>query len=209
MSYKILGIEIERKTDILAFAAFVISLGGLTAQVINFVKGSDVQLKTPSQILISSKPKKQGHYTLMSAKLAYFNNGSPGYNDVTKSEDIYFTIGHQNIHLTAQNYIATEDKEGKLITTKISDADPVQIKSGDLVVHETHFYPWPSKTKDKSKNFIQYSEFIRLLKKQPELIINFKIKTYKNKKFNFSCKLITQDFIIPLEQKGWSAPVCQ
>ncbi len=211
MSYRIFGIDIERKTDILAFAAFVISIGGLITQTVNLVKGPDVKLEAPKQVLLTSQLYPDGkHYIRIAAKLIYLNKGSPGYDDITKSEEAYFSVNNRRIKLSGQEYIASGVENKQLVVQKKSDADPVQIKSGSVVVHETYFAPWPSKGSDVSSNFIEFSEFVNCLRKQPELNIEFVVKTFNCGTINkVNCRLLTKHFVQHLESKKWSAPVCQ
>jgi hypothetical protein len=49
---KFLGIEIERKTDVLAMAAFLISTGSIIGQVALLLRGADVILDGPRQIVL-------------------------------------------------------------------------------------------------------------------------------------------------------------
>lgn len=210
MNFKIFGIVIERKTDILAFTAFIISIGSLLMQTVNLVKGPDVNVEVPRQILLRSQAYPDGNnYVRLAAQLIYLNKGSPGYDDITRSEAVSFKIADKEFKLTAQNYIDSKVKNKQLIITKKSDANPVQIKSGSVVVHETDFAPWPSEEPYPSSNFLKFSDLIKSLKKQPELNIVFKLETFSGPINKVHCKLLTKEFIQHLETKGWSAPVCR
>ncbi|WDP90481.1 MAG: hypothetical protein HUN04_12580 [Desulfobacter sp.] len=206
----VLGILVERKTDILAFTAFLISIGSLILQTVNLIKGPDVRLEPPKQVLlVSEKYPDKKNYLRISAKLIYLNQGSPGYDDITKSEQAFFMLGGKRIELTGQEYVESGFVDNRFKVKKISDADPVQIKSGGVVVHETYFVPWPSKTGAPSSNFIEFSEFLKELRQQPELRITFIAKTFSGTLNKATCKLSTKEFIHHLETKHWSAPTCK
>jgi len=209
MTIKILGIQIERKTDILAFAAFVISIGGLVSQAINLVKGPDILVENPRQILFKFHKYPDGEeYLRISANMIYLNKGSPGYDDITKSEEARITIGNRVIILVGQEYIDSSDENGEFIVTKLSDADPVQIKSGSVVTHETYFSPWPNDTKNSSMNYIKLSEFILLLEDNDFVFVKIVASTYDGKVVETTCQLKTSQFLQHIKSKKWSAPVC-
>jgi|GEM_PF-6941364 len=55
-SLKVFGIlEIGRKTDILAFAAFFLSISSLVYQTVGFIRGPDVALIGPRQVIFYIK----------------------------------------------------------------------------------------------------------------------------------------------------------
>ena len=207
---KILGIEIERKTDILAFAAFIISISNLILQFFNLVKGPNLTLESPQQVLIQSYSYSANgkKYIRIAAIMNYFNQGSPGYHDIIKSEEAYIKFPNQNkeIKLNAQKYIHSKEKKGELVIETISNAIPVQIKSGDIVSHETLFVPWTNN--ETNKNFIEYSDFLNLLVSNKEINVRFISSNLKNQKKEVQCKLHTKIFLESLKQKTWSAPVC-
>jgi hypothetical protein len=49
---KFLGIEIERKTDILAMAAFLISIGSIIGQLALLIRGAEIVLDGPRQVVL-------------------------------------------------------------------------------------------------------------------------------------------------------------
>lgn len=209
MNLKIFGIEVERKTDILAFAAFVISIGSLVAQTINLIKGPEFIFEKPRQVLITSHLYPDGHaYTRISSKLVYLNKGSPGYDDITKTEEATIYVGEKKIRLVGQEYVDTSVKGKDVIITKISDADPVQVKSGGVVVHETYFAPWPEKEGELTSNFVEFNKFVSWLKGRETIRVEFKTETFEGGVKTQTCRLVTKEFLNHLEEKGWSAPVC-
>lgn len=209
MSIKFLGIEVERKTDILALAAFIISIGSIVAQTINLVKGPEVVLENPKQILFKSEAYPDGiEYLRISANLVYLNTGSPGYDDITKNEEAYIKVGGKTFMLVAQEYVDSTYDNGEFKVKKLSDADPVQVKSGSVISHETYFAPWPSGAKDESKNYVSFSSFLELLEKYDYVFVNIKSGTYEGAKLEAECKLKVSQFLHHLESKKWSAPVC-
>ena len=93
MNLHIFGIEIERKTDILAAAAFVLAILGVLWQVWAFAQGAKVNIFPTDQLLIMNSEvlKKNfprgGPYVLFSATMSYVNQGQAGYNATIKIND--------------------------------------------------------------------------------------------------------------------------
>ena len=213
MSFKFLGIEVERKTDVLAFAAFFISIGSLVTQGANLIQGPDVSLELPRQVLIHGDAYADGFtYTRISTKLVYLNTGSPGYDDVTRLEKASLSFGDRKITLIAQDYIESsvdENDKNKLIIDKKSDADPVQIRSGSVVIHDSYFAPWPDREGEIDGNYLVFSDFISIIEKLDEIKIEFTTTTFSGDVVAQSCNLIVSEFVQHLKDKGWSAPTCK
>ena len=209
MHFKILGIEIERKTDILALAAFIISIGSLLSQVVLLLRGADITLYKPEQILIKSHEYPDGKsYMRLSATMTYRNSGSPGYNDTIRKEKVFFTINEKKYELNWDDYIDSTAKEKEIIITKKTDAVPTQVDAGSVVVHETYFAPWPAEGDDPSANYIEWNDFIEKISSQKSLLFKFHFESFDGKKEEVSCKVVVSEFIKHLKQKGWSAPTC-
>jgi len=208
-SCKIFGIEIERKTDILAFAAFIISVSSLVAQGVNLVRGPEILLEPPKQVLLRGESyPDQRVYTRIAATLVYLNKGSPGYDDIVREETAIIEVGDTRFTLHGQDYVSTGVREGGFYLDKKSDADPVQIASGSVVTHENYFAPWPEKGATPSQNYIEFTRFLALLAKETEVNITFISKTFGGTVNEQQCTLRVKEFSEHLKRKGWSAPVC-
>lgn len=210
---RILGIEIERRTDILAFTAFTISIGNLILQGFNLIKGPKLVLDPPKQILISKETYGNEKYIIISARMSYFNRGSPNHHDVIKLEEAYinFPVQKKTIKLNAQKYIHSERENDKLEIENISDAMPFQVESGNVKSHETLFVPRTSNTSNKlnvNENFLKYSELLNLLKQNKEINIRLISRNLRNKEKEVTCNLITKNYLENLKRKKWAAPSC-
>ena len=207
---KIFGIEIERKTDILAAAAFLMSLLGIAGQVALFLRGPDIQLFTPDQILLFGIENPDGKiYTRVSSKMVYRNAGSPGYHDTIKKEYVTFKIGDIEYKLLWDEFIDSyPDKENKkkLIPERKSEAVPVQVNAGMVQTHETLFAPWVLKEKEGMKSFLEWDDFKKLIAKQKKVYFRFTFETFSGKVDYVSCHVVVKEFLSNLD-KGWSAPV--
>ena len=207
---KFLWIEIENKTDILAAAAFLMSIIGLVSQVAMFLRGPNVKLYTPEQVLITEQLHPDGIvYARIAAVMIYRNSGSPGYHDTLKREFVTFKLGDQKYRLVWDEFIdSTFDREdpNKLVINRRGEALPVQVNAGIVVSHETYFAPWVLRGEQNIKSFIEWPDFKARLAKQDELHFTFSFETYGGKTDSVECFVKVPEFIDRLD-RGWSAPV--
>ena len=156
---KFFGIlEIENKTDILAFAAFLMSMLSILYTVNSFVSGSDVVLFAPSAIIVisvnyekvnqndsQSEPDNIDRYIAMIARFSYSNRGAVDYSSMITNEKINFEIGDKNIEQDWHAFVATKIQSGFFdlsadIEPVFRDfASPFVLKGGSTRSHETFF----------------------------------------------------------------------
>ena len=146
MEIRIFGLhilDIERKTDILAFAAFIISLGGVIYQVTDFFRGAKVTLIPPEQLLIRTmKYDNENRYIVFSLPIAYVNSGGTGHNAVIKKELISVKLAGQDYSHSWQLFINTWSEGKKLVFDKQKKgANAFVLNAGSAVAHETEYAP--------------------------------------------------------------------
>jgi hypothetical protein len=219
MSFKVFGVEIERKTDILAFAAFIISIGSLLSQFINLIRGPEIILDGPNIVtLYSGYGSDEKEYLRLSTGLIYLNMGSPGYHDFIKSEEALLSTDTDKIKLTAKYYIKTKSDLKKMFLEVKGDAVPVAVKSGTTLYHETEFGPFPSKANNRNVDFVVIDSFIDKLKQSSKLTVKFIIKTYSGQSITKECLLDPNLVALNLTDKkktindkkiGWASVLCE
>jgi hypothetical protein len=95
---RFLGIEVERKTDILALAAFFLSIAGVISQIsvftIFFLRGAVINVFPPEQVLIRAETLESGgpRYVRIGARMAYTNSGAPGYSAILRGERVTISV---------------------------------------------------------------------------------------------------------------------
>ncbi len=227
MTIKFFGIEIERRTDILALAAFIISISGLLYQITVFVQGPRVHLIPPEQITLTTYSYGNNgnkHITLI-ANMTYVNSGQEGHNAVIQKEKVSFEIGNQTYEFVWQ-YFVDITSEGKRLDRKvIKSAQPFSLNAGSAESHETHFFPRSTPHSDKTQgisdnNFLPLDAFIQgfeslLLpgqpKKQEKLTLRFTAETLNDKRQEVACVVyLSREDLWRLQdiEKGWIAPSC-
>lgn len=216
MKFKICGIEIDKKADILSFAAFLLALAGILYQVYGFFQGPHVILFPPEQIAISAfkiAPANK-EFVRFIVPMSYVNKAQPGYNAVIKKELITFTIGGKSyVHKWQEFGSSTSDEKGKFVFKKKSDAQPTTINAGSSESHETFFAPFSIREKalqqgeDKYKNYLQWQAFLKELSNSKKIQVDVVAEVYKKGDLELRCELDVNDKMIEfLEKKKWTAP---
>jgi len=208
---KILGIEIERRTDVLAMAAFLISAGSLIGQLAQIMRGPEVKLDGPRQIALMFKSSADNRrYLNAITNHHYINKGAPGHDDIIKSESLTITIGTRVIKLVGAYSLTLDDQGSKLV---ISDKDlwkPDKVEAGNFISRETLYKPRTnSNTANRRRSFIDKQELIDLLRKNKTIDITLKVETYAGPELVSTCRILSSDVLTSFETKDWSSPVCQ
>jgi hypothetical protein len=215
MRIPICGIEIDKKTDILSLAAFLLALAGILYQVYGFFQGPQVILFPPEQIAISPfKIVPTGkEYVRFVVPMSYVNKAQPGYNAVVKKELITFTLGDQSYVHKWQEFGSSTSDNGNFAFVKKSDAQPITINSGSSESHETFFAPFSlratalQKGEDKYKNYLQWQTFLAELSKNKKIRITVVAEIYSKADLKLKCELDFNDPMIEfLVKKKWTAP---
>ena len=220
---KLFGIEIDRKTDILAFAAFVISITQLIYSLYGFMSGPRVRLYPSEQILMKVvEYPRAGRYLMLNTRMAYVNTGQPGNNTAIGKETISFRIlgndgewrryEHQWQRFESFDLVGTS-----LRSIKSEPAIPVPINAGSAVSHETSFAPRSVPGKegaDKWKNFLPWEDFIAALNRMEshgirrlEFTVTAEILGKKPISTTYEVDL-DRNLIDRLTRETWASPAC-
>jgi hypothetical protein len=214
MSIRFLGIEVDRKTDILALAAFLMALAGILYQFVGYLEGPDVKLFPPEQVLIFTKKMVSDEYVVFAAPMAYVNKGQPGYNAAIKSESIRYKLGGKTYEQKWQEFVYTGSTDNELEVTKQSDAHPLAINAGSTLSHETRFSPRSIRIKgnqdqDLNKNYMRWEDFLKEIATIKELELELCAEVYDESPVKVKCKIyISQNFVDHLQKYKWHAPTC-
>lgn len=212
MKFKFLGIEIERKTDVLAFAAFVISLGGLITQMVNLFKGSEIIVENLEQVSFYMKEYSAGDsYLNLISEMTYYNSGSPGYSDVVRSELITVNFGADYIQLKGFAHVHSQENEQdpSLLDVKNPSFDiAAQVKARDAESHETRFVPFNHLGVESSGSFIKQDALLSKLEQVDEIKVLVETTFFSGKATTAECRIDSQQIIDHFNDKGWSAAEC-
>ena len=207
---KILGIEIEKKTDILAMAAFLISVGSIIGQIALLLRGAEVALDGPRQVILffESTLGPRRFLNAISTQI-YVNNGSPNYDDILKSETLSITAAGKTIQLESQDAVDSTRDSNRLKFRSRQAWKPAKIKAGDFISNETLFVPYPSiKDQSRDADFIDKANFDQLLSTSREVQVVLIAKTYGGQELTSTCFLNVPDIRLGMSEKGWASLKC-
>jgi hypothetical protein len=139
-------LQIERKADLLAVAAFLLSISTLGWQIFNYFRGAEISL-FPSDTITFLRFDQAGgyikddHFVRFIASMTYINDASPDYPDVVLREGISLDLA--GCTLTQQWYeFGNSDispHSDELLFTKRQPARPFTLRGGNAQSHETLF----------------------------------------------------------------------
>ena len=207
---KLLGIEIERRTDVLAMAAFLISAGSLLSQAAVMIRGPEARLDGPKQIVLFLDEGTNGQEELAAiSNQFYINKGTPGYDDILKSEKLILSFRGRQVELKASNSVVPSSEGSKLVIGERTPWRPNKIPAGDVMTRETLYLPFPSSlSKDRAHNFISREELMKLLQRSSMVTVSLQAETYAGSKLISTCELHSSDIMAGIKAKGWSSLVC-
>lgn len=157
----LLGLRVERKTDILAFAAFLIALLGTCLQIADWAKGPRISFHGPDRVVLFTYLQQNGlQIVRVAAPMSYTNSATSQYSGTLRSERVNMTIG---AHSTTQAWFSF----GRLATRGVSfepeisaDASPQTIPGGGAISHTTFFTALPitcTTAKPKCERYANFS----------------------------------------------------
>ena len=220
----IFDLLIERKTDILAFVAFLLAVGSVITQSYFFVQGSMVSLIPPNQVLLNFVPTRDPnddrHFLRIAARMAYVNSGQKGSSSVIEREWVSFTLNQRtyNQHAHSETKISDFDYDNELEFDFVEVVGPQPIEGGSSFSREVYFAPYPTRlqTATNSKrafdeaNFLYYEDVISDFIEAREMQFAFYFKVLGKKRPRFAqCKVYLDEASLKhLVQYGWSSPIC-
>ena len=216
MTIRLFGLEIERKTEIIALAAFLLASSSVIYQIYNLFRGADIRVFPPNQIFINSEfYPNSGSYVRFGARLAYVNKAQMGYNDIINKEAIIFSLGGKTYEQVWQTFESFDLKESKLKRNYLSDAHPVSVSAGSSESHETYFAPRSvrclrnNENCNKWKNYLKWDDFISEIEKVKDLTFTFNSETYDGSNLEVECTIDVDEALIDrLNKSKWAAPSC-
>lgn len=167
------GIEIERKTDILAFTAFLLSLGGISYQIVTFIRGPDVTLAKPQQVVVYMYPMRDSktEYLTLISPVAYVNRGHSQNNALVMKESVSFVLKGEQKNYVWHQFVSVSTSsesgvEGMKTNSKIEIretqlAAPFVVPGSGAVSHYTWFAARYDGEYLKKKDFLQTFEKVR------------------------------------------------
>ncbi len=219
--WNFLGLQVARKTEIIALAAFTLSISTLLWQLINYSLGAVVRLFPTDQIVITATDKLGRNYSgqdnllALIATMAYVNDGDTGHNAVIRREYIDFSLGDRHIQHRWYEFGSSDVKDGKLTFERKSEAHPFAANAGSAIGHETLFTAWEidceqmAKGCDPGGNFVKWDDFLKTIKTTNQLTFSTSADVYPSKRVTAACVVRLRDWEIKvIESEQWLSAAC-
>lgn len=203
---KLLGLSIERKTNLVALAAFVLSLGAILAQLPALLRGPQLKLLPVRQVIFDIRKKDDTPpYIVLVARLNYINTGATGYDDIVLDERATILVGGRKYEQTWLNFLKLpSDTQVKM--KPLRDAAPFKVAAGDTVDHHTEFFP---RSSQKGQNYLIWSDFSSALTRGDIVSVEIQFKSAKGKQSRTTCRLgASSDILHFLNEKEQTAQEC-
>lgn len=211
---RFLGIEVERKTDILAAAAFIISITSLIYQIVGMLRGPDIVQFPPEQLLFFAEKNDNSLHT--ATDMSYANKGREGANGVLKRVKMEFALGGKSYSFNWQDFEQFGNDGSQLTRSQSREpATPVVIKGGEVVTKEIHFASRTMLAKDRPQsadiysNFLKWDMFVAELGKVKELNVTIisEFVGAKNQRVELFIR-VTPSLMEALSKDKWDSPSC-
>jgi hypothetical protein len=205
--------EVERKINLLALAAFVISLAGIAGHIQAFIKGADLCLFPPERVMLVTLPNPTcTKFLHVAACMAYVNRGAKGYHEIVRREGVSFSLGEQQYHQYWQYFVEVHSLDGNRVLKSKSSAMPIRVDPIQPTGHITLFAPGSDvagKTVN-TRNFLPVQEFSMALAEEKQITFEFWAETLSGKRHSVRCQVIARDLREEWAvSEGFAAPICQ
>jgi hypothetical protein len=217
----IFGLQIGRKTEIIALIAFVLSVSGLLLQILSNWRGAVVNLFPTDQLVITSTDKLGRNYAgkenmlAVMATMSYVNSGNVGHNAIIRRESITLSLADREVEHRWYEFGSSDVKNGVLVFDRKSEAHPIPVNAASAESHETLFTAWEIDCEnatapcDIGKNFMNWADFLGAIKAKKQISVTISANVYQSNRASASCVVRLRDWEIQaLEAQQWLAPAC-
>jgi hypothetical protein len=220
-SWSVLGLKVARKTEIIALAAFMISISGVLWQLLNYARGPVIGLFPSDQVTMTAANKLGRNYAgqdnlfALIATMAYVNEGDTGKNGVIRREYIAFDLGDRHIEHRWYEFGTSDVQDGSISFKRSGEASPLPLTAGSAISHETLFAAWENDCEkmpagcDVGGNFVKWDDFLKAIKANNQLVISTSADIYPSKRLTASCVVRLRAWEIAiLEKEQWLTAAC-
>lgn len=220
-------LKISYETNILTLITFAMSVAALVWQTVDYVKGAEVHLIQPEQIVIAASGPAEfpdrdggGPYIHFIARMSYVNSGAAGYNATIRAERVRITVAGRRFEQRWFRYVHSDaDKADatKLVVNEPSEARPLPLTAGSSESHETLFQPWEKECAsfqpqcDRRENYVDWKTFLEWFAPSRKLELEFLADIYgRAEPISAKCHIeMARQHIANLKAQGWASPVCR
>ena len=214
---RLIGIEIERKTDLIAFTALLLSVFSAVGLIYAFVKGSKVNMYLHEQVLMSGDSLNGNKYLRLGATVAFSNHGEIGYDATVKQIRITLKFpDNSEYEQRWYQFVTFVNENGELKKGPTEAAVPVQIKAGSALSRDIYFTPFRKRCTagkndscDEWHNYLKWDDFLGKMTIDQKIQVMITAQFLKKKTTTASCAVtIDQHLVNQLTEYRWHSPSC-
>lgn len=206
------GLEVERRTDLLALTAFALALGGAIFQAAMFLRGPQPVMFPVEQLMLKFSPVQDGErYLWLYAHMAYVNSGAKDENTTLTRETVTFKFedSFQEFDAAWLNFV-TMRQDGS--TDYLAEAIPQTLEGGKSLGHATEFAPRPHRCTspcNPNRDFITEAQFFEMTQEGTKLTVTFTAKFESDKEpLKRICRISGTDYVDRMAIRGYAPLVC-
>jgi hypothetical protein len=216
--FNLLGLVVVRRTDLLAAAAFALSISTLTYQLWQFTRGASPAMYHPDTLYVFFDKYANGVIaTRIAGQLSFTNSGDAGHNAIIRDVSATVNTGKKAIEEEWLSFAKVTRSDTELLFDIKESAHPVVIEGGGASSYMVTFSPRVRDCSEKSPSgcneaveFVSDIDFIKDLYGSKELVITFLGTLFDSRsKLMTSCTTaVTNDMINTIAMNGWYAARC-
>lgn len=223
---KLIGIELEKRTDLISFVALTFSISATVISAALFIHGyftgAKVDIYPDDQVLITKEDCGRGdgdECLRLGATVAFSNSGQIGYDTVLRQILIALKFSDESEYEQEwYEFVTFKNKNGKLIKGEEGLAVPLPIRAGNSLSRDIYFAPFrkpdcPAGEKADCEwdNYLKWDDFLKKLVVRENIKVTITAKSLDQEILDQeSCRVdIDQHLINRLkEPNGWQSPSC-
>ena len=218
--FNFLGLVVLRRTDLLAAAAFVLSISAVTYQLWQFVRGASPTLYAPDTLYIFFDKYANGvTATRIAGQLSFTNSGDAGHNATIRDVSATVSTAKRSIEENWLSFAKVSRSGTELVFDINESAHPFVIDGGGASSYLVTFAP---RVRDCSElmskiancnqamDFVSDIDFIKDLYASRNLTVAFVGTLFDSRKrLTTSCRTeVTNDLITTIALNSWYAARC-
>ena len=222
---KCIGIELHRRTDLVAMVALILSVLTAAASLSYFILalmiGAKVDIYLYDQVLITHEPftKNGVEHLRIGATLAFVNSGEIGYDATVKTVKTILNFSDDTSYEQRWAYFVTFFNEnGEIKKGPSQAAVPTQIIGGSSISRDIYFAPFRIRCTsgendcNEWRNYLTWSDFIRHIERlnigsEIEIIVTASFMAQDD--VAAQCSIHVDEHLIKrLKDSGWHSPSC-
>lgn len=218
--FSLFGLVVVRRTDLLAAAAFALSLSTISYQAWQFLRGANPLMYHPDTLYVFFERYANGvSATRLAGQMSFTNDGETGHNAVIRNVSAAISLGPKTIEESWQSFATITRRDTELAIGVKETAHPFVIEGGSSSSYMTTFAPTVTDCAastgervacNQSVNFVSDIDFLKLLSQERSGTVTFTGSLFgSSRKLETHCSVsITDDVFHTMAKNDWYALLC-